>query len=205
MDVRRAALLAVLLLAGVALLAYSGRQEEAATPTEPPEATADRREGAGTPTEPAEATADRREGTASAESAEVAADRAALVALYRATGGDDWDVNTNWLEPVPLNTWFGVTTGAYGRVTGLSLKKGQTWETIVPSPRHVAGPIPPELGDLTSLRVLDLSFTRLSGPIPPELGNLAHLEVLSFRHTQVSGPIPPELGNLARLKRLVIE
>ena len=32
-------------------------------------------------------------------------DRAALVALYNATDGDNWDDNTNWLSDLPLNYW----------------------------------------------------------------------------------------------------
>ena len=43
-------------------------------------------------------------------------DRAALVALYRATGGPDWVVSGNWLTDLPLRDWFGVTVDADGRV-----------------------------------------------------------------------------------------
>ena len=35
-------------------------------------------------------------------------DRVALEALYRATGGDDWTDNTNWLSDEPLGEWYGV-------------------------------------------------------------------------------------------------
>ncbi len=50
-----------------------------------------------------------------------ATDRAALEALYRATGGDGWTDNTNWLTDAPLGNWFGVEAGEDGRVTGLRL------------------------------------------------------------------------------------
>ena len=49
-------------------------------------------------------------------------DRAALVALYNATGGADWKDNTNWLSDGPLDDWYGVTTDANGRVTELNLR-----------------------------------------------------------------------------------
>ena len=55
------------------------------------------------------------------EEALVAADRDALVAFYNATGGANWTDNTNWLSDKPVGEWHGVTTGAGGRVTSLSL------------------------------------------------------------------------------------
>ena len=40
-----------------------------------------------------------------------AADREALVALYRATDGASWRNNANWLSDAPLAAWRGVPTG----------------------------------------------------------------------------------------------
>ena len=48
-------------------------------------------------------------------------DRAALVALYNATGGPNWSRNDNWLSDAPIDEWFGVDTGSSGRVTVLDL------------------------------------------------------------------------------------
>ena len=39
-----------------------------------------------------------------------AVDRAALEALYKATGGANWTNNINWLTSGALSTWYGVTT-----------------------------------------------------------------------------------------------
>lgn len=47
-------------------------------------------------------------------------DRAALEAIYRATGGDNWTHNTNWMSDAPLEDWYGVEVTA-GRVTRLRL------------------------------------------------------------------------------------
>ena len=129
-------------------------------------------------------------------------DRAVLVALYNATDGPNWRNNTNWLTDAPLGEWYGVDTDASGRVVGLSL--AGVWRGIAsPSPPHgLAGSIPPELGDLTNLRSLDLSVNTLYGPIPPELGKLANLTDLDLRVNNLSGPIPPEFGNLASLEEL---
>ena len=55
----------------------------------------------------------------------VARDRAALGAIYRATGGDNWTDTANWLSDAPLEDWYGVEV-TDGRVTGLRLGRG--WE-----------------------------------------------------------------------------
>ena len=122
-----------------------------------------------------------------------ASDRAALVALYNATNGPNWTNNSNWLSSAPLSNWYGVTTDTNGRVTILKLPD-----------KNLSGPIPPELGNLTSLRVLYLDKNQLSGPIPPELGSLTNLTSLSLTGNQLTGSIPPELGNLTNLTDLFL-
>ena len=118
-------------------------------------------------------------------------DRAALAALYNATNGSSWLVDTNWLSNGPLGEWHGVSTDADGRVAELDLDGKQ-----------LSGPIPSELGNLTNLERLSLWGNLLSGPIPSELGNLDNLEFLSLRDNQLNGPIPSELGNLDNLEFL---
>ena len=44
-------------------------------------------------------------------------DRDVLVKLYQATGGTQWTNNHNWLSDASLNTWYGVATDDFGRVT----------------------------------------------------------------------------------------
>ena len=66
--------------------------------------------------------------------------------------------------------------------------------------------VPPELGNLANLWVLDLADNKsLSGPIPPELGNPANLTWLYLHYNRLSGPIPPELGNLSGLEDLFLD
>ena len=118
-------------------------------------------------------------------------ERAALVALYNATGGASWKTNTNWLSDKPLGEWHGVTTDDQGRVTALNLGVNQ-----------LSGQVPSTLGSLANLTRLDLWGNQLSGSIPTELGNLANLTVLDLSLNQLSGSIPTELGNLANLTSL---
>ena len=121
-----------------------------------------------------------------------AGDRAVLVAVYEATGGSNWITSDKWLTDAPLNAWHGVETDASGRVQGLDL-----------AGNDLTGKIPPELGNLASLKVLDLGYNGLTGEIPPELGNLANLRRLNLTlNNGLTGEIPPELDNLASLRRL---
>ncbi len=54
---------------------------------------------------------------------------------------------------------------------------------------ELSGPIPPELGGLSRLRVLALGFNELTGSIPPELGELSNLEELRLWHNQLTGTV----------------
>ena len=126
-----------------------------------------------------------------APAAEIAADKAALVALYQATDGDKWLSHLNWLSDAPIGTWLGVTTADSGRVIKINL-----------SQNGLQGTIPPALGDLTNLEALDLSDNQLRGEIPRTLGNLTNLESLDLWTNRLRGKIPPELGNLNNLKSL---
>ena len=119
-------------------------------------------------------------------------DRPALVALYNATGGDNWAVRTKWLSNDPVGEWDGVTTDVErGRVTRLDLLGN-----------GLSGEIPVELGSLSNLEFLDLGVNRLRGNIPTQLGNLTSLLWLELTDNQLSGNIPPSLGRLTKLEIL---
>ena len=85
----------------------------------------------------------RRNAAPPAPSGVVEQDSLALVALYESTDGDNWDDNDGWLE-APVAEWHGVTVSG-DRVVGLDLGSNL-----------LTGEIPPELGQLSSLEVLDL-------------------------------------------------
>ncbi|CAN0113723.1 unnamed protein product [Ectocarpus sp. 6 AP-2014] len=120
-------------------------------------------------------------------------DRDALVALFHATGGDNWTRKSNWCTSAKLGTWKGVKVNEEGRVVELDL-----------SDNNLRGTIPVELGKLGALRNLSLAWNKLSGPIPPDLGNLSSLEKLSFWKNELSGAIPRELKRLTALTVLFL-
>ena len=119
----------------------------------------------------------------------IATDRAALEALYDATGGPNWTDNTNWKTDAPLGEWFGVTTATDGRVTDVSLLDN-----------GLAGPIPRELGALSRLRRLFLPDNTLTGPLPTELGSLENLYSLALSANELTRH-NPSLGPIASSRR----
>ena len=132
-------------------------------------------------------------------------DRAALVALYEATGGPNWVNNDNWLTDAPLGDWYGVATDADGRVAVIDLGGSLDDESQQVIANRLTGTIPRELGNLSHLLRLNLSYNYLTGPIPPEMGKLANLQVLYLHVNGLTGEIPPELGQLEELTFLNLQ
>jgi hypothetical protein len=73
-------------------------------------------------------------------------DRLALEALFTSCGGAGWKRKGGWMTDAGLGEWDAVTVDAEGRVTELHLGYN-----------NLAGPLPPELRELTSLTVLELT------------------------------------------------
>ena len=142
-------------------------------------------------------------------------DRTALVALYEAAGGDNWDRNENWLTDAPLDDWYGVVANRIGRVVSLSLPINNLKGRLPPeigklsslsdlslSSNELIGTIPTELGELTNLVRLDVGYNDLTGRIPIELTELPNLGKLDLGHNNLTGPIPREIGAMATLTDL---
>ena len=122
---------------------------------------------------------------------DASADKAALVALYNATDGPNWDNNRNWLSDRPIVEWSYVSTDGDGRVTGLWLDGNQ-----------LSGEIPPWLGNLTKLEWLRLDGNEFTGQIPNGLSRLSNVTFLVLSGNQLTGQIPSWLGNMTSLERL---
>ena len=57
----------------------------------------------------------------------------------------------------------------------------------------LSGPLPEELGNLTSLRELYCFDNRLSGFLSPTLFGMINLQYLGLNGNQLTGPIPKEI------------
>ncbi len=120
---------------------------------------------------------------------DIAMDRAALVALYQSTHGDNWHLNDNWLTDAPLDEWFGVLTdSASGRVIRLDLENN-----------GLTGEIPAEFGQLTALEVLNLRATWNYISDLSALSSLHNLRELYVASNRISN-----LSSLAGLPRLEV-
>jgi len=133
-------------------------------------------------------------------STEVAAERAALDALYEATNGDNWVNKSGWTNDVPgtLCSRYGVSCSS-GRVSALNM---QYVLNNLARGNGLSGTLPQEMGALTELRNLTLPHNDLSGPLPAFLGTLAQLRQINLSGNLFTGSIPANLGNLAQLQHL---
>ncbi|KAG6740091.1 hypothetical protein POTOM_057728 [Populus tomentosa] len=62
------------------------------------------------------------------------------------------------------------------------------------------GEIPLEIGNLSMIKVLNLSHNNLTGPIPPTFSNLKEMESLDLSYNKLDGEIPPRLTELFSLE-----
>ena len=113
----------------------------------------------------------------------------ALVAALDTLRGS---VSLDWSTEISIEEWEGVViSDSPRRVIELDL-----------SVKSLDGTIPPELGNITKLKILSLSGNALTGEIPSRLAKLSSLETLSLDDNQLSGQIPPDLVRLTNLKEL---
>ena len=113
----------------------------------------------------------------------VLADRAALAALYNATGGRNWVNRTNWFSNRPLSEWFGITTDGNGRVTALLL-----------SDNALSGPIPTALGNLANLQRLYLQGEPAERADPDHAGESRQPPRTASRRQRVERADPDHAG-----------
>ncbi|GAB5400248.1 MAG: hypothetical protein Aureis2KO_18330 [Aureisphaera sp.] len=108
--------------------------------------------------------------------------------LYQATQGDNW--NQKWDLNEPVANWPGVTV-VDDHVTEIRMLFN-----------NLNGELPQSLGNLTELKVLELSFNKINGTIPNTIGSLKKLELLALNGNNLKGALPNSLGNLTNLKQL---
>uniref|UniRef100_A0A804IU64 Leucine-rich repeat-containing N-terminal plant-type domain-containing protein n=1 Tax=Musa acuminata subsp. malaccensis TaxID=214687 RepID=A0A804IU64_MUSAM len=131
-------------------------------------------------------------------------DRSALLTFKAGITADPSGLLRSWDSATDCcSAWDGVACdAATGRVVNVS-RPGLFSGPDFISDASIAGSLSPALGDLFSLRLLDLSnLKQLAGPIPPALGRLSRLEHLLLDSNQLTGCIPSAFANLTRLRKL---
>ena len=113
-----------------------------------------------------------------------------------------WDHELNWSAYRPIREWVGVTLGGSPRRVRALVLSRRSRPAAPWMSQGLEGAIPPELGDLDQLEILDLTGHALGGTIPPELGRLTQLVSLDLGANSLSGQIPKALGDLSTLASL---
>lgn len=123
-------------------------------------------------------------------------------------GGDDNLQLSSWNSSVPLCLWRGLEwafsdgtpLGCTGRLqrANLSLVRDHSLQvTALRLPAAgLAGAVPREIGELSSLRSLVLGVNSLVGSFPLELGNSPELAEVDLSENLLSGSLPPSIWNL---------
>jgi Leucine-rich repeat (LRR) protein len=70
---------------------------------------------------------------------------------------------------------------------------------------QLSGPIPADLGNLATLKELNIQGNNLTGSIPFELGKLTNLDELRLARNNLTGEVPTSLTNLIRLTSLNLD
>uniref|UniRef100_A0A7N0UAF5 non-specific serine/threonine protein kinase n=1 Tax=Kalanchoe fedtschenkoi TaxID=63787 RepID=A0A7N0UAF5_KALFE len=97
---------------------------------------------------------------------------------------------SSWNTSLHFCQWQGITCGRHHqRVTALDLA-GQ----------GLTGTLSPYIGNLTFLRVLNLSDCNLKGIVPEEIGHLFRLWVFNMSRNALQGGIPLHLANCTELR-----
>lgn len=98
-----------------------------------------------------------------------AEEREALLALYKATGGQTWTHRSGWLAPPGSEChWYGVVCGSESN----GKRAGELTITDLNLPNNgMTGQLPPEIELLRGLRRLALGGNTIKGPLPEVLLN----------------------------------
>ena len=156
-------------------------------------------------------------------SPEFEAERTALMAIFNALDGSNWESHENWGTEAPVTMWPKVMCDENGHVVSLNLNdpgiKGSLPPEIGNLPYltdlnmggpyvdcHFTGSLPEEIGNLTNLKRLQMDNCPFEGRLPESLGNLSNLEWLYIARCEklAPGPIPSWIGNLTKLKLIQI-
>ena len=117
----------------------------------------------------------------------------ALMAIYNATGGDNWTRSTNWGEGCPCeNNWEGVTCIEGNKLVTLSLGNN-----------GLRGDIPEEIGDLAYLRDLYLNRNTINS-LPNSIGNLTKLRYIFLDYTSIT-EFPSNVQHMEALSRIILQ
>ncbi|PON62109.1 Serine/threonine protein kinase [Parasponia andersonii] len=119
-------------------------------------------------------------------------DKLALLAVKNQIIRDPFGVTSSWNESLHFCMWQGVSCSQrHQRVIQLNLRS-----------LSMVGYIHSSIGNLTFLRVIDLSNNSFQGEVPQEIGHLFRLREIALANNSLRGQIPSSLSNCSSLRIL---
>ena len=134
--------------------------------------------------------------------------RFALATLYFACGGEGWASQAGWLDYqrheclwdwvesdfldyTEITAHFAGDGPCDGYTTSFANETIDSYTELKLTRNSLQGPLPREIGLLTSLQTIDLSFNALTGTLPSSaLGELSALKNIAIAYNELSGSIP---------------
>mmetsp|Transcript_302 Transcript_302/g.549 ORF Transcript_302/g.549 Transcript_302/m.549 type:complete len:197 (+) Transcript_302:1116-1706(+) len=143
-------------------------------------------------------------------------DRVALLEIFKSTTGERWKDDTNWISPLRIGLWYGVSVDESGHIQRLDLTDNSLYG-IIPDSKNfsgsminlqflylgsnqLGGSIPRNLGCLESLIEINLSWNLLEGDIPESLYSLKQLRMIRLDNNRLVGQVSQRIMELTNLK-----
>ncbi|WCJ37144.1 Receptor kinase-like protein Xa21 [Euphorbia peplus] len=121
-------------------------------------------------------------------------DHLSLLKFRQGITTDPHGIFNSWNSSLPFCSWSGITCSRrHERVSSLILQ-GQ----------NLTGSISPHIGNLSFLRVLDLSDNSFQGQIPQEVGKLFRLNYFFASSNSLVGEIPSNLSRCIQLTQIAL-
>ncbi|XP_062155349.1 LRR receptor-like serine/threonine-protein kinase EFR [Alnus glutinosa] len=121
-------------------------------------------------------------------------DRLALLKFKELIANDPFNIFTSWNDTIHFCNWQGITCGRkHQRVMALDLHGSS-----------LSGSISPYIGNLSFLRVVNLSDNFLHGEIPHQVTHLFWLQRLGLSNNSLTGKIPSNFTNCPELKYIIL-
>ncbi|XP_028125257.1 probable LRR receptor-like serine/threonine-protein kinase At3g47570 [Camellia sinensis] len=146
-------------------------------------------------------------------------DRLSLLAIKAKIIEDPLYALSSWNDSIHFCQWQGVTCSRrHQRVTALDLHSQELVGSISPHLGNLSflrelliqnnsfgDEIPPEIGCLPRLQILQLSNDLIGGQIAINISRCANLISIDFSHNGFVGEVPVELGSLLKLEIVITE
>eukprot|EP00029_Vermamoeba_vermiformis_P011450 TRINITY_DN6299_c0_g1_i1.p1 TRINITY_DN6299_c0_g1~~TRINITY_DN6299_c0_g1_i1.p1 ORF type:complete len:711 (-),score=58.51 TRINITY_DN6299_c0_g1_i1:45-1979(-) len=128
--------------------------------------------------------------------------RAALIDLYTATNGPNWNLNMGWLKNISYCSWYGLFCNEGRNVNSLRLHGNNLVGTIpesiavlkdlvffeIRNNSGLTGTLPARISDWRRLKEFDVSYNQLTGQLPKM--NSLELDTFIASNNRFEGTVP---------------